>query len=211
MVSCYICLDGPVAKGPLYLSNCGCVVGWFHEDCHERWIRAQNSMIPRCGMCRQSFEMKINYSFSFWAGTDQQNLWLTGAILTLEFIQAAVIGTQAAFWVPGESFFVLVIPFLTYPISTYDFYCGHIIFKSLSFQLLHLSIISSQAVQLKMILAAIHGLVFYLVHLIQCQREWHPLGALGGRPAFDLLFPYAISREIRYVRCLRIPQPAPGT
>jgi hypothetical protein len=194
MMSCYICLDSPAEKAPLLRSNCGCSVGWFHEKCHDQWIRAQDSMHPRCGMCRQRFTMKTNYCFSYWAGSEQQTLWHSYMILCLEFVQASLTKNQYAFFIPGESLFILLVPFFAYPISTYDFYCAHIIWKSIAFQLIEFTVIPIQASQLKIGLAVIHGLVFYLVHLIQCQRDW---GA--ENKGFDLLFPYAISREIEYI------------
>jgi hypothetical protein len=151
-------------------------------------------------MCRQAFDMKTNYSFSYWAGVDQQNLWLTGAIFVLECIQASLSKRSTDLWVPYGTLFILTIPFLAYPISTYDFYCAHIIWKSLGFRIFELTMVPDQAAQLKMVIAALHWFVFYLVHLIQCQREWRlPWPRDRYRRRFDVLFPYAISREIHYI------------
>jgi len=113
MAVCCICLDSASSANPLFLLACGCKSGWFHTPCEYQWMNSIDES-PTCPTCRRDVAMKINYSFSFYAGEHQEMLWKVFALFLFE----ASISSYLSFYLehilifPLQSVSIAICPFI---------------------------------------------------------------------------------------------------
>lgn len=200
---CCICLSPPSENSPLYLLDCGCKVGWFHQSCENEWLDhiPLADFSPRCPACRRPPKMKTNYSFSPFAGNPQKELWFTLVYISAESACAGFLLFQGFSWawiLPIQSAGMGLIPFLKYSDSDLLFYLKLIRGKyslqltTLIFSLLfHIPLQSTYPI-LEKIGFGLYFLIF-LFHVCRISAPPHERG-----PVVHPLTSFAISREIEH-------------
>ena len=142
---CCICLSPPSENSPLYLLDCGCKVGWFHQACEYEWLShiPLADFSPRCPACRRPPKMKTNYSFSPFAGKPQKELWFTLFYTSVESSCSFFLLVKGISWawiLPVQSLGICLIPFLKHSDSDLILYLK-LIRAKYSLQLIQLSIL----------------------------------------------------------------------
>jgi hypothetical protein len=210
METCVICLEEATEEQPLYLIACGCRGSWFHPSCEDSWISNHQHMPYSCPICRRYVPMLTNYSFSFWAGEEQQRLLLTLLAFTMNTLGLLYLSYSVYpyFYVlPIQQGLILIFPLLVPSWNTLAYYTFHVrthvcvtsFFLSLGFL---------QSVEKRepiysgtLMIGYLHILVVYILYVQESQMP----AVLPPRDPFE---PYAISREIIHSGFLIAQPPA---
>lgn len=152
--------------------------------------------------------MITNYSFSYWAGEEQQYLYntlLLSLLYSIYTIGASFIHHKYLYTLSLQQCAILTIPFVVSSWNDVSYFLFHARFHIVSSGLMYsLSFLEEEQkrdilYQYTLIVGYIHLAVLYLVHFQELQN----------RPAFlvrkDPFSPYAISREVLHADSITKP------
>jgi hypothetical protein len=125
----------------LYLLTCGCQIAWFHQTCELTWINhiQAEDFPPRCPTCRRRAEFRLHYSLWWSDGINQKYFWWSLFLIGLDTFVAGLFaykkGLTQAFYLPLQSSFILVLPFVSKSRHDLLYFLHHVRYHYLVFAL----------------------------------------------------------------------------
>jgi len=192
--SCCICLDCPSDSNPIHLLACGCRAAWFHQGCQDSWTDSLQLQPLICPTCRRPVPVKTNYSFSYYAGPDQRDLWHIGIAITGETLITLYISRAQI--LPYQTLSIMLLPYVISSNKTMDFYIKHVKLKYILQAIaILLSVYDTES--------TIPMIVFYGYWYTIMLHLFTYVSYVKERPVRnDPCLPFAISREIIHIDTL---------